>query len=198
MFRMVTNCPNCKGRGSIVKDKCPACGGGGRQLRRRTVVVTIPRGVHDQQVLRVPGEGEAGEAGGPPGDLHVFIAVHEHPIFSRHNNDLVCQIPISFTEAALGAVIEVPTLRASQPLDIPAGSQHGQVFKLKNCGLPDLRSGRVGDELVQIIIEVPKKLTEKQRQLLMDYAETEATHVRQNRTTVKDKLKGLFKGEQKG
>lgn len=198
MFRMVTACPNCKGRGSIVKDRCPSCNGGGRQLRRRTVVVTIPRGVQDQQVLRVPGEGEAGEAGGPPGDLHVYIAVPEHPVFSRHNNDLVCQIPVSFTEAALGAVVEVPTLRSSQPLDIPAGSQHGQVFKLKNCGLPDLRTGRVGDELVQIIIEVPKKLTDRQRQLLQEYAETDESHVRQTRKTFMDKLKGLFNSEQKG
>jgi len=198
MFRMVTTCPACRGRGSVVKDRCSACNGGGRQLRRRTVIVSIPRGVHDGQVLRVPGEGEAGEAGAAPGDLHVYIAVQEHPIFSRHQNDLVCQIPIGFTEAALGAEIEVPTLRGSQSLAIHPGSQHGQVFKLKGDGLPDLRTGRPGDELVQIVIEVPKKLTERQKQLLKDFAATEETQVRQTRKTFADKLKGLFNGDQKG
>jgi molecular chaperone DnaJ len=198
MFRMVTTCPACRGRGSVVRDRCPTCGGGGRQLRRRTVIVTIPHGVHDGQVLRVPGEGEAGEAGAPPGDLHVHIAVKEHPVFSRHHNDLVCQIPISFTEAALGAKIEVPTLRASQTLEIPQGSQHGQMFKLKNLGLPDLRSGRPGDQIVQIVIEVPKKLTERQRQLLMDFADTEESHVQKQRKGFMDKIKGFFNGDQKG
>jgi molecular chaperone DnaJ len=198
MFRMVTTCPACRGRGSVVRDRCPACGGGGRQLRRRTVAVTIPHGIQDGQILRVPGEGEAGQNGAPPGDLHVFLGVKEHPVFSRHNNDLVCQIPVSFTEAALGTDVEVPTLRASEPLMIPAGSQHGQVFKLKGGGLPDMRTGRPGDELVQIVIEVPRKLTDRQKQLLRDFAETEHARMLQTRKTFMDKLKGFFNGDEKG
>jgi len=154
--------------------------------------------VHEGQGVRVAGEGEAGENGAPPGDLHVHIAVKEHPVFSRHNNDLVCQVPISFTEAALGTTIDVPTLRATSPMEIPSGTQHGQVFKLKGNGLPDIRSGRPGDELVQIVIEVPKKLTEKQRQILREFAETEEAHVRQTRKSFLDKLKGIFSGEEKG
>ena len=196
MFRMVVTCPNCRGRGSVVREHCPACGGTGRKLKKRTVVVKIPAGVHEGQAVRVTGEGEAGESGAPPGDLHVYIGVKEHPVFSRHHNDLVCQVPISFTEAALGASIEVPTLKGTESLDIPAGTQHGEVFKLKGKGLPDVRSYRTGDELVQISIEVPRKLTEKQRQLLREYAATEEAQVHQKRSSFLEKLKGIFTGDE--
>ncbi len=136
MFRMVVTCPNCRGRGTVLREHCPSCGGTGRQLRKRTVIVKIPAGVHDGQAVRVSGEGEAGENGAAPGDLHVYIAVREHPVFSRHNNDLVCQVPISFSEAALARKIEVPTLKGIENLDVPAGTQHGEVFKLKGAGFP--------------------------------------------------------------
>jgi molecular chaperone DnaJ len=126
---MVVACPACGGRGSTVRDHCTSCGGSGRQLRRSTVIVKIPPGVHDGQAVRVVAEGEAGEQGAPPGDLHVYIAVKEHPVFSRHNNDLVCQVPVSFTEAALGATIDVPTLRGTEPLDVPAGAQHAAAMR---------------------------------------------------------------------
>jgi molecular chaperone DnaJ len=195
MFRMVTTCPACRGRGSIVRDRCPACGGAGRQLKKRTVIVKIPPGAHDGQAVRVIGEGEAGEQGAPPGDLHVYIAVKEHPVFSRHHNDLVCQVPIGFAEAALGASVEVPTLKGSETLDVPGGTQHGQVFKLKGKGLPDVRTGRAGDELVQIVVEVPKKLSDKQKQLLREYAEIEAVNLRQTRKSFFEKLKDMFKGD---
>ena len=142
MFRMVTACPNCRGRGSVVKEQCPGCNGSGRQQRKRLVTVKIPAGVHEGQAIRIAGEGEAGEVGAPSGDLHCYIAVKAHPIFNRHNNDLVCQIPISFTHAALGGKIEVPTLKGREELDVPAGTQHGEVFKLKGKGVPDLRSKR--------------------------------------------------------
>jgi molecular chaperone DnaJ len=196
MFRMVTTCPNCRGRGKVIKDPCGACHGSGRQMKKRVVTVKIPAGVHEGQAVRISGEGEAGEAGGPAGDLHCYIAIKQHPIFSRHNNDLVCQIPISFTQAALGAKIDVPTLKGTEQMDVPSGTQHGEVFKLKGKGLPDLRSTRNGDELVQILIEVPKKLSEKQKQLLRDYAATEDGSAMPQRKTFLDKLKDMFKGEQ--
>jgi len=195
MFRMVTTCPNCRGRGSVVREHCMSCNGSGRQLRKQTVTVKIPAGVHEGQAVRITGQGEPGDAGAPPGDLHCYITVKPHPIFSRHNNDLVCQFPISFTQAALGATIEVPTLKGTENLDIPGGTQHGEVFKLRGKGLPDVRSHRSGDELVQVLIEVPKRLTEKQRQLLHEYAATEDGATMPQRRSFLDKLKDVFKAE---
>jgi len=161
------------------------------------VTVKIPAGVHDGQAIRIQGEGEAGEQGAAAGDLHCYIAVKPHPIFSRHNNDIVCQVPISFTQAALGASIEVPTLRATERMEITAGTQHGEVFKLKGKGLPDVRNYRsVGDELVQILIEVPRKLSDKQKQLLREFANTEDADVMPGRKGFLDKLKGVFKGDE--
>jgi molecular chaperone DnaJ len=196
MFRMVTTCPNCRGRGSVVREHCQSCGGTGRQLRKRVVTVRIPAGVHDGQAVRIQGEGEPGEHGAPSGDLHCYIAVKPHPIFSRHNNDLVCQFPISFTQAALGATVEVPTLKGSDKLEIPQGTQHGEVFKLKGRGLPDVRTHRQGDELVQVLIEVPKKLTERQKQLLRDFAGTEDGNSMPQRKSFLDKLKTMISGQE--
>src|SRR5436190_14125444 len=144
MFRMVTTCPNCRGRGTVIRDHCSSCAGTCRQLKKQTVLVKIPPGIHEGQAVRVAGQGEAGEPGSSPGDLHCYVAIKPHPIFSRHNNDLVCQVPISFTQAALGAKIDVPTLKGMDKLDLPGGTQHGEVFKLKGKGLPDIRSYRNG------------------------------------------------------
>jgi len=195
MFRMVTTCPNCRGRGSVIKDPCRTCQGTGKQQRPRVVTIKIPAGVHEGQAIRIAGEGEAGEAGAPAGDLHCYIAVKPHPIFTRHNNDIVCQIPVTFTQAALGATIDVPTLKGQEKLEIPSGSQHGEVFKLKGKGLPDIRSYKAGDELIQILIEVPRKLNDKQRQLLHEFASTEDADVMPQRKGFMDKLKEKLKGD---
>lgn len=193
MFRMVTTCPNCRGRGTVIREHCPSCGGSGRQMRKRVVTVKIPAGVHEGQAVRITGEGEPGDNGAPPGDLHCYIAVKPHALFSRHNNDLVCQIPISFTQAALGSKIEIPTLQGQHEMDVPAGTQHGEVFKLKGKGLPDIRTYRNGDELVQVLIEVPKKLNKKQEQLLREYAALEDGAGMPQRKGFLDKLKEMFK-----
>ncbi|MGN6625051.1 MAG: molecular chaperone DnaJ [Tepidisphaeraceae bacterium] len=195
MFRMVTACPNCRGRGQVIKDKCPECGGVGKVGRKRVVTVRIPAGVHEGQAVRIAGEGEAGDNGGPPGDLHCYISVKPHPVFTRHGNDIVCQVPISFTQAALGAEIEVPTLKKNEMIDIPAGTQHGEIFKIKGRGLPDVRSHRSGDEVVQIIIEIPKKMNEKQKQLLRDFAATEDTLVMPQKKGFWEKLKEAVTGD---
>lgn len=197
MFRMVTTCPNCRGRGTVIKDHCPNCRGSGRQIRKQVVTVKIPAGVHEGQAVRISGQGEAGDGGSPPGDLHCYITVKTHDVFTRHNNDLVCQIPVSFTQAALGGSIEVPTLKGHDRLEIPAGTQHGEVFKLKGKGLPDIRTYRNGDEIVQILIEIPKKLTEKQKQLLRDFAASEDHGVENSsgKKTFMGKLKDKLTGD---
>ncbi len=193
MFRMVTACPNCRGRGTVIRDHCPSCGGTGRQLRKSTVTVKIPAGVHEGQAVRVAGQGEIGEAGAPPGDLHCYITVKQHAFFTRHNNDLVAQVPISFTQAALGATIDVPTLDGKWDLTVPQGTQHGEVFKIKGKGLPDLRNQRRGDELIQIMIEVPRKLTEKQKSLLKELASLEDHNAMPAKKGFFDKVKEAFK-----
>lgn len=194
MFRMVTACPHCRGRGSVVKDHCPSCRGAGKVNKPRKITVKVPAGVHEGQAVRIAGEGEAGEQGGPPGDLHCHIVVKPHSIFGRQGNDLVCQIPISFATAALGGELEVPTLRGKGKLDVPSGSQHGEVFKIKGEGLPDLRNGRKGDQLVQVLIEVPKKLTDKQKTLLKEFAGMEdMAHMPQKKSFL-DKLKDAITG----
>ena len=195
MFRMVTTCPNCRGRGTVVREQCPSCRGSGRQIRQRVVTVKIPAGVHEGQAVRIGGEGEPGENGAPPGDLHCYISIKPHPMFSRHHNDIVCQVPISFTQAALGSKVEVPTLKGKEELEIPAGTQHGEVFKMKGKGLPDLRSYKNGDEIVQIMIEIPRKLSDRQKQLLREFAASEDDKVLPQRKSFVDKLKQVFTGE---
>jgi molecular chaperone DnaJ len=197
MFRMVTTCPNCRGRGTVIRDACPTCRGSGRQQRQRMVTVKIPAGVHEGQAVRIAGEGEAGENGAPSGDLHCYISVKPHPIFTRHHNDIVCQVPVSFTQAALGSKIEVPTLKGTEPLEIPPGTQHGEVFKLKGKGVPDLRSYKSGDEIIQILIEIPKKLSDRQKQLLREFASSEDERLMPQRKGFMDKIKQVFSSEEK-
>lgn len=195
MFRMVTTCPNCRGKGTIVKDRCGDCNGHGRVARKRQVTIKIPAGVQEGQAVRIAGEGEPGEASAPAGDLHCYIVVKPHPVFARHGNDVVCQVPVSFSQATLGATLEVPTLKGMESLDIPAGTQHGEVFKIKGRGLPDLRSYRNGDQIVQVMIEIPKKLTERQRHLLEEFARTEDADITPARKGFFDKVKSMFSGE---
>ncbi|MGA2497819.1 MAG: DnaJ C-terminal domain-containing protein, partial [Tepidisphaeraceae bacterium] len=197
MFRMVTTCPSCRGAGRVVRDACHACRGSGRKRRKHVVDVQIPPGAREGQSVVLGGEGEPGANGGPHGDLHAYIVIKQHELFQRHNNDLVCQIPITFTQAALGAKVEVPTLFGKEELDIPAGTQHGEVFKIRSVGLPDIRSQRKGDQLVQVLIEVPRKLTERQRQLLREFAGTDDVTATPQRKSFLDKIKEKLTGEPK-
>ncbi len=171
--RVITACPTCRGRGSTIVTPCGACRGSGRVMRDRVVTVRIPPGIHDGQAVRLRGEGEPGENGADRGDLHCYVRVTPHPFLERNGNDLVCRMPISFTQAALGAVVEAPTLTGKAELKIPSGTQNGQVFRISGVGIPDLRNQRRGDELVQVMIEIPKRLNKAQESLLREFAKTE-------------------------
>ncbi|USN99431.1 MAG: molecular chaperone DnaJ [Phycisphaeraceae bacterium] len=183
MFRMVTACPACRGVGKIVKEKCPDCHGKGRQPRKRKLSVKIPAGIQTGQAVRVQGEGEppareqspTGE--GVRGDLHVLVRVERHDLFEREGDHLLMEMPISFTQASLGAEVEVPTLEGQHTLTIPKATQYGAMFTIHGEGLPNLRSGRRGDLVLVTKIETPKRLTKRQEELLREFAETEDNSV---------------------
>ena len=170
-FRVVRTCPQCGGMGSTVTDPCPACGGGRFVNRKRTIDVTVPPGVEDGQRIRYGGQGDAGAPGAPRGDLFAVVRVQEHPLLERHGRDLLCQVPVSLTQAALGDEVEVPTLDGSERLEVGRGTQSGDLYRLEGRGLPDVRSRRRGDVLVQVVVEVPRKLTRRQEELLREFAE---------------------------
>ncbi len=193
--RVVTACPSCRGKGNLIVDPCKGCRGSGFCRQKRAVSIQIPAGIHDGQAVRVRGEGEPGETGATRGDLHCYVRVKPHPFLERHNNDLVCRLPISFTQAALGAKVEVPSMNGRAKLTIPKGVQTGQVLRLANQGLPDLRTGRRGDELVQIVVEIPRKLSKPQEQLLRDFAETEDRAVLPESKGFLEKLVDYFSGQ---
>ena len=198
MFRMVTTCPACGGRGKVVKELCESCRGKGRQPRKRKLAVKIPPGISDGQAVRVQGEGEppppelspGGE--GVRGDLHVVVRIKEHSMFHRDGDHLIVEMPIGFTQAALGAEVRVPTLEGAEPLRIPRGTQFGAMFRVQGKGLPNLRSGRRGDLVVVTKIETPKKLSAKQEKILREFAETESVDVLPESQGFLKKMKDLF------
>jgi molecular chaperone DnaJ len=166
-------CGRCRGEGRVVEHPCPACRGVGQTKAERTLTIKVPAGVVTGTRLKLQGEGEAGVRGGPPGDLYIVIAVKEHPLFSRHGDDIYCEIPVGFTQAALGAQIEIPTITGRATLKIPAGTQTGAEFRLKGKGFPNMRGYGHGDLLARIFVEVPSHLTAKQRDLLEQFARLE-------------------------
>jgi len=192
----VTKCPRCGGKGTIVTSPCKDCRGTGRSKRLRTLEIRVPAGVHEGQILRVPGEGEPNEAGNRRGDLHVYIQIKPHPLLIRQNDDLVCQVPISYTQAALGGKTKVPTLVGMEDVDIPSGTQNGDVIIMKRRGLPNRRSGRNGNQKVHVFVEVPKKLGKKQRKILEQLAELEQTDITPVRKGFVKKLKDYFNERQ--
>ena len=192
MFRMVTSCPTCGGSGKTIKDKCKSCGGDGRQPKKRVLSVKIPPGIHEGQAIRVPREGEPGANGGPHGDLHVVVRVKAHDLFTREDDHLILKLPISFTQAALGATLSVPVINGEHEITIKPGSQHGDMIRVSGKGLPNLRNTRPGDLAIILMIEVPKKLTEKQQELLREYAETEDRSVMPHSEGFWDKIKSYI------
>ncbi|MDR0952281.1 MAG: molecular chaperone DnaJ [Oscillospiraceae bacterium] len=164
-------CPDCGGRGKIIKTPCPTCRGGGQVKRQRKVTANIPAGIDNGQTIRLSGLGNSGKNGGPPGDLLVIVGVREHQFFRREGSNVLYNAPISFTQAALGAELETPTLEGKVKLTVPEGTQTGTVFRLRGKGFPSLRGGRPGDELVTVNIQTPKNLSEEQNDLLRRFAD---------------------------
>jgi molecular chaperone DnaJ len=171
-FSLQQTCPHCQGTGQIIKDPCGTCHGHGRVQEHKTLSVKVPAGVDNGDRIRLSGEGEAGERGAPPGDLYVQIAVKEHPLFMREENNLYCEVPISFVTAALGGELEVPTLDGRVKLKIPSETQSGKLFKLRGKGVKSVRGGPVGDLLCRVLIETPVNLSSKQKDLLKQFEAT--------------------------
>ena len=177
-FMTTSTCGTCRGAGNVIDFPCTTCHGSGAVQRKRKLEVKIPQGVDTGSRLRVPGEGEAGEKGGPTGDLYVDIYVKPHHIFKREENDIIMEATISFTQAALGDEIVVPTLDGKAKMKIPPGTQNGQIFRLRGKGFPSLHMSGKGDELVKIKVEVPTRLNDRQKQLLRELAEASGEKIK--------------------
>ena len=195
IFSMRTTCPSCHGSGKVIRDPCPECRGGGYVVEQVTRKVVIPAGVDNQTQVRIAGEGEPSPSGGPPGDCYCFISVTEHPLFERNGQHLICQVPVSYSQAALGATLEVPTLDGRDEFKVPAGTQNGEVFRLKGHGMPDPRHRGKGDLLIQVHVEVPKKLDSEHEKLLRRLAEMEQRHVTPQRKNFFKRLGEYFHAE---
>ncbi len=185
-FSIRTSCPHCRGEGRSITHPCPDCRGTGQVERVEKVSVKIPPGVDTGTRLRLASEGESGTLGGPPGDLYVFVNVKPHDFFKRNNNDIICQVPISFIQAALGADIDVPTLTGEKKLHIRKGTQPGEVFRFKGEGIPHLRGYGRGDQIMQVLVKTPTGLTKKQEGLLKEFAKLESAKL-------STKIKKMFK-----
>jgi molecular chaperone DnaJ len=192
IFRMQTTCPACNGEGQVIKNPCSICQGTGQMPKQVSTTVKIPAGVDSGTQLRISGEGEPGPNGGPAGDCYCFITVEDHPLFERDGQHLICRVPISYSQAALGASLEVPTLDGREELEVPAGTQSGQVFRMRGRGMPDPRHHGRGDLLVQTNIEVPKQLNAQEEELLRKLAELEKASVTPHRKTFFERLKEYF------
>lgn len=186
----VTTCPQCHGEGKIIKEPCRDCRGTGKVRKSKTIEVQIPAGIDNGQTIQLSGKGEAGDKGGPSGDLLITIRVRSHAIFRRDGNSVYIDMPITFVQAALGATLKVPTLDGPVELDIPEGTQTGSKFRMKGKGIPYLRSKSRGDQYVTVNVEVPRNLTSKQKEMLRDFDEDK--NYKQKKTFA-DKMKDFLK-----
>lgn len=195
ILRVQTTCPTCRGSGMVISDPCTDCRGNGYVQDRVRLDVAIPAGIDDGMRVRLPGEGEPSPDGGPAGDCYCFVSVRPHRLFQREGSHLILRMPLTYSQAALGATITVPTLTGKAALEIPRGTQSGKVFRLAGRGMPDPRGGRVGDLLVQTYIEVPEKLTPRQEELLRELADLENANVTAHRKSFFEKLASYFSNE---
>ena len=197
-FSVQQTCPSCHGKGTVIKDPCGTCHGQGRVQEHKTLSVKIPAGVDTGDRIRLAGEGEAGENGGPPGDLYVQVNVKQHDIFTREGEHLFCEVPIAFTVAALGGEMQVPTLNGKVMLKIPEGTQTGKMFRMRGKGVKPIRGTTPGDLLCRVVVETPVSLTEKQKDILREFEEAVGGHHSSkhspNSSGWKDGVKKFFEG----
>jgi molecular chaperone DnaJ len=191
-FAVSRTCSDCNGTGAVIPDPCSKCRGSGKVPSEEVIEVNIPAGVDNGTRVRLTGMGEPGDRGGQAGDLYVTVIVREHPLFQREDYEVFCEVPISFTQAALGAKIDVPTLDGKVKMTIPAGTQSGKVFRLKSKGIPHLHSQQRGDQHVRVIIETPTDLSSKQRELLEKFAELSGEESHPQSKSFFAKVKELF------
>jgi molecular chaperone DnaJ len=195
-FSIERTCPNCHGRGQVISDPCLACSGAGRVTEERKLSVNIPAGIEDGTRIRLAGEGEAGLRGGTAGDLYIFLSIKPHEFFQRDGADIFCRVPVSVTTAALGGEFQVPTIDGGKTrVKVPDGTQTGKQFRLKGKGMPVLRSSRVGDMYIQVVVETPQHLTRRQRELLEEFEQVSSPQNNPESTgffaRVRDFLEGL-------
>ena len=188
----VRTCPACGGAGKVVREKCTACGGTGRMRRKRTVTVKVPAGIDNGQTIIMNGQGEPGLRGGPSGDLYIVVGVKPHKVFRREGYNLLLDFPVSFVTAALGGDVEVPTLSGPVKYRIPEGTQPGTEFRIKGAGIQMLRSSGKGDLILRVRVEIPKRLNNKQKDLLRQFDETTTDKEYDNRKSFMDRVKDLF------
>ncbi len=191
-FSMSSTCPQCHGEGKIIVDPCKECNGQGRVREKQHVKVHIPAGIDSGMRLKMSGYGDEGEGGGPPGDLYVFINVDSHPFFEREGDNLILDLPIGFAEAALGVKKEIPTLAENCRLTIPEGTQSGKIFRVRGKGFPNVHGRGKGDLLVRTIVETPTHLTEKQKEMLKEFGDTEGVENLPRKKSFMEKLKSFF------
>jgi len=191
-FMVSRTCNQCRGQGTMISDPCNSCKGVGQVRKLRTLIVRIPPGIDTGSRLKLRGEGGSGLSGGPAGDLYVVIQVDPHPLFDREGLDIICDLPVSFAQAALGAEIDVPTLEGKVKMKIPYGTQSGKVLRLKGKGVKDFQGYRRGDQLVRVALETPTHITPRQKELLKEFAEAGGEDVNPLSKGFFDKVKQIF------
>jgi molecular chaperone DnaJ len=196
IFRLQTTCPACRGAGKTIREKCSACRGHGLTEVAVERKVTIPPGVDNDVRVRLGGEGEPGASGGPPGDCYCVIEILEHPFLTRDGHELHCEVPLTFSQCALGTTLDAPTLAGAKPLQIPKGTQPGDIIRVRGLGMPDVRGRGVGDLHVHIHVEVPKKLSPRAEELFRELAEEEQAEVSPKRSSFLTRLAEYFNPEQ--
>ncbi|MGX9757231.1 molecular chaperone DnaJ [Clostridioides difficile] len=186
-------CSACNGTGEVIESPCSKCHGTGNTRKVKTIEVDIPAGIDDGQMIKLAGQGEVGEKGAPRGDLYIVVNVKSHPLFTRDGNDIYFEMPITFVQATLGDEIEVPTLDGKVKYSVPEGTQTGTVFRLKEKGIPRIRGNSRGDQYVKVVVEIPKKLNDKQKDLLREFAKECGSNVHEKKKTFGQKIEDMFK-----